>query len=124
MVRALPISPGWNPKPSMLKFWMDAMSASTRVPLIGIGAGTRCHGQVLVVQDLLGMSDQTPRFAAPAAALGDAIVSAGREWVRRVASGEIGRERYRMRAGEAERFGAAGPGAPEVKPASDPVAGR
>ena len=82
--------------------------ASTRVPLIGIGAGTRCHGQVLVVQDLLGMSEQTPRFAAPAAAIGDAIVEAGREWVRRVGSGEIGGERYRMRAGEAERFGAAG----------------
>jgi hypothetical protein len=38
---------------------------STSAPLIGIGAGTECHGQVLVIQDLLGMTDEPPRFAEP-----------------------------------------------------------
>ncbi len=58
--------------------------AATTVPLIGIGAGPACHGQVLVLQDLLGMTERPPRFAAPVARLGEQIESAGREWVTRV----------------------------------------
>lgn len=78
--------------------------SATRAPLIGIGAGSECHGQVLVIQDMLGMTDHPPRFAAPVASLGPSIVEAGREWVRRVASRQIGGERYAMRAGEAQRL--------------------
>lgn len=70
---------------------------ATRVPLIGIGAGTACHGQILVVQDLLGMSDRAPRFAEPVAALGEAVRQAGAEWVRRVGERAIGGQTYRMR---------------------------
>ncbi|MEM9559438.1 MAG: 3-methyl-2-oxobutanoate hydroxymethyltransferase [Planctomycetota bacterium] len=70
---------------------------ATSVPLIGIGAGTDCHGQILVVQDLLGMSDRPPRFAEPVASLGEAVQSAGAEWVQRVATGTIGGQTYRMR---------------------------
>ncbi len=79
----------------------------TTVPLIGIGAGTACHGQILVVQDLLGMTDHPPRFAEAAAALGPAIRTAGVEWVRRVAAGNIGGQRYSMPEPESERFGRA-----------------
>ena len=76
----------------------------TSVPLIGIGAGTACHGQILVVQDLLGITDRPPRFAEPVAALGSAIMSAGAEWVRRVAERNIGGGRYVMPPAESERF--------------------
>ncbi len=74
----------------------------TKVPLIGIGAGEACHGQVLVLQDLLGLSDRPPRFAEPVAQFGPELIKAGREWVRRVAERQIGGERYRMREGESE----------------------
>jgi 3-methyl-2-oxobutanoate hydroxymethyltransferase len=77
---------------------------ATRAPLIGIGAGPACHGQVLVVQDLLGMTDTPPRFAEAVGRVGDSIVEAGREWVRRVASREVGGQRYSMREGEAGRL--------------------
>ncbi len=77
---------------------------STRVPLIGIGAGPACHGQVLVLQDLLGMTDRPPRFAEPTARLGPAITEAAAEWVRRVARRDIGGQGYRMKPGEAERL--------------------
>lgn len=70
--------------------------AATNVPLIGIGAGTACHGQVLVFQDLMGLSDTPPRFAEPVAKLGEQIAAGGREWVRRVGARSIGGRRYTM----------------------------
>ncbi len=77
---------------------------STRAPLIGIGAGTECHGQVLVIHDLLGLTDSVPRFAEPAARLGPEIQKAGAEWVQRVAEGRLGGRRYVMPAAEAEKL--------------------
>jgi 3-methyl-2-oxobutanoate hydroxymethyltransferase len=57
---------------------------STTLPLIGIGAGKDCHGQVLVLHDLLGLSDTQPPFAKPVAQLGEAMRSAVESWVRGV----------------------------------------
>jgi len=49
------------------------------VPTIGIGAGAGCDGQVLVLQDMLGLNpDFTPRFLRRYAEL----ASATREGVR------------------------------------------
>ncbi|QMU54062.1 MAG: 3-methyl-2-oxobutanoate hydroxymethyltransferase [Nitrosopumilus sp.] len=40
------------------------ISETVNVPIIGIGSGVNCDGQVLVVQDLLGMYDKIkPKFA-------------------------------------------------------------
>lgn len=69
----------------------------TSLPLIGIGAGTACHGQVLVFQDLTGMTDQPPRFAQRSAELGRAIQSAGEDWVSRVRNRQIGGTLYEMK---------------------------
>ncbi len=69
----------------------------TRVPLIGIGAGNACHGQVLVLQDLLGLSDHPPRFVEPVASLGPAIAHAAAAWVDLVVQRRTGGERYTMK---------------------------
>ncbi|HHN77513.1 MAG TPA: 3-methyl-2-oxobutanoate hydroxymethyltransferase [Phycisphaerales bacterium] len=72
----------------------ERVIAATGVPLIGIGAGDACHGQILVVNDLVGLSDWIPRFVEPVADLGPRLEEAGREWVRRVAEGRIGGRAY------------------------------
>lgn len=68
----------------------------TQVPLIGIGAGPECHGQILVIQDLLGMTDRQPPFARAIAGIGEAIQSAAEEWVARVSDRRVTDHRYGM----------------------------
>jgi 3-methyl-2-oxobutanoate hydroxymethyltransferase len=76
----------------------EAIMAATTLPLIGIGAGTQCHGQVLVLHDALGLSAQAPRFVDPVAQLAEPVIEAGREWVRRVRARSLGGRRYTMKA--------------------------
>lgn len=58
------------------------------IPTIGIGAGAQCDGQVLVVQDLLGMFRQMrPKFVKTYAEGGDTIVSAVKAYIDEVRSG-------------------------------------
>ncbi len=85
-----------------------AILDATTVALIGIGAGTDCHGQVLVLQDLVGMTERPPRFAEPVASLGRSFEDAAREWVGRVGTRRIGGQSYSMREGEAEKLAAEG----------------
>lgn len=40
----------------------DRITDSIPVPTIGIGASARCDGQVLVLDDMLGLSGRVPRF--------------------------------------------------------------
>lgn len=58
------------------------------VPTIGIGAGAACDGQVLVVNDLLGLDpDFHPRFVKRYAALGEAISEAAARYCHEVRQG-------------------------------------
>ncbi len=53
------------------------VSEKLTIPTIGIGAGKYCDGQVLVIQDMLGMySDFTPKFVKKFADVGTAMKQA------------------------------------------------
>ncbi len=53
------------------------ITEKVRIPTIGIGAGKHCDGQVLVINDILGMySDFTPKFVKQYAELKQTIVEA------------------------------------------------
>jgi 3-methyl-2-oxobutanoate hydroxymethyltransferase len=60
----------------------QAVTAAVSVPTIGIGAGPDCDGQVLVCNDMLGLTDGfVPSFVKQYAHLRDTIVDAARSYV-------------------------------------------
>jgi len=64
------------------------ISETISVPTIGIGSGAGCNGQVLVVQDLLGMFEKIkPRFAKRYLNLSEDIVKALENYKNDVESG-------------------------------------
>ena len=66
------------------------ISESVSIPTIGIGSGVNCDGQVLVVQDLLGMYDKIkPRFAKRYMNLSEDIVKSLEEYRADVESGSF-----------------------------------
>lgn len=66
----------------------ELVSQRLDIPTIGIGAGPKCDGQVLVIHDLLGLFDRfTPRFVKQYARLHDVIAKALREFKQDVETG-------------------------------------
>jgi 3-methyl-2-oxobutanoate hydroxymethyltransferase len=66
------------------------VSAKLEIPTIGIGAGNRCDGQVLVWQDMLGLrTGRMPRFVKQYADLHGIMLKAAQEYAAEVASGEF-----------------------------------
>jgi len=58
------------------------------IPTIGIGAGPYCDGQVLVSNDMLGLTEGfQPRFLKRYAELGQAVLKASQDYVRDVQGG-------------------------------------
>jgi len=66
----------------------QAMSRRLKIPVIGIGSGPDCDGQILVAQDLLGLFDRfLPKFVKVYRQLGQEVVAAFREFREEVGSG-------------------------------------
>ena len=62
---------------------------SIDIPTIGIGASPACDGQVLVVDDMLGMFETTPRFVKKFADLRAQISNAAAQYASEVRSGQF-----------------------------------
>jgi 3-methyl-2-oxobutanoate hydroxymethyltransferase len=66
------------------------VTKSVAVPTIGIGAGPDCDGQVLVVYDMLGLTEEfKPRFVRRYAELAETMRAAFRKYISDVRSGRF-----------------------------------
>lgn len=64
------------------------LSRSVSIPIIGIGAGPGCDGQVLVINDILGIeAGFKPKFVKRFAEVGEQIASAARAFREEVVAG-------------------------------------
>ena len=71
------------------------ITATLNIPTIGIGAGIHCDGQVLVVNDLLGLSGPfRPKFVKQYAALEPVVSQAAKDYVTEVKGGRFPGEEH------------------------------
>ncbi len=74
----------------------DKITSTVSCPTIGIGASAQCDGQILVTNDLLGMTDWVPKFVKKNADLKTVIEGAAETYAAEVKS--------RMFPGEAQTY--------------------
>jgi 3-methyl-2-oxobutanoate hydroxymethyltransferase len=70
------------------------ITESLHIPTIGIGAGAGCDAQVLVWQDMAGLSARSPKFAKRYADLAGTLRTAASEFAAEVAGGTFPSEEY------------------------------
>ena len=66
----------------------ELITASLRIPTLGIGAGVHCDGQILIYQDMLALfSDFTPKFAKQFANVGALMKQAFADYIKETKEG-------------------------------------
>jgi 3-methyl-2-oxobutanoate hydroxymethyltransferase len=78
-----------------------------RIPVLSIGAGPGCDGQLLIVSDLIGQFQAfTPKFVKKYCNVAEIVTKAMQEYCRDVRGGTFPEEQhcYRMLEGEEEKF--------------------
>jgi len=89
--------------PEVASFITEKLS----IPVLSIGAGPECDGQLLIVSDLIGQFQAfTPKFVKKYANVAEVITSAMAEYVQEVKSGVFPADEhcYHMLKGEDEKF--------------------
>lgn len=74
------------------------------VPVISCGSGPDCDGQILIINDILGLSDHPPKFAKAFASLSPVIVKAVQKYATQVRASRFPDDAhsYHMKAGQLE----------------------
>jgi 3-methyl-2-oxobutanoate hydroxymethyltransferase len=76
----------------------EKITASIKIPTIGIGAGAGCDGQILVTHDMLGLFDDIrPKFVKQYADLGQEIAHAVEAYCQEVREGAFPTDEYSFR---------------------------
>ncbi len=81
-----------SPKPALSRWCWKAIAeplarritAQIAIPTIGIGASVACDGQVLVLEDMLGLSPRVPKFVKRFGQLGPSIEQAVKAYAEEV----------------------------------------
>jgi 3-methyl-2-oxobutanoate hydroxymethyltransferase len=73
------------------------VTGAVSIPTIGIGAGPGCDAQVLVWQDMAGLSPRTPKFVKRYADVAGVLGQAARSFADEVAGGQFPSEEYSYR---------------------------
>ncbi len=73
------------------------ITAALSIPTIGIGAGPDCDAQVLVWQDMAGLSPRAPKFAKRYANLAEALTRAAQDFAQEVTESSYPTEEYSYR---------------------------
>eukprot|EP00439_Symbiodinium_sp_Y106_P019817 s2802_g2.t1 len=81
----------------------SVQSSLPETPVIGIGAGGRVAGQVLVCDDMLGVHGSPPSFAKMFADVGKVSEQAYATYVKEVRSGQFPGDKHSRRMEAAER---------------------
>lgn len=81
----------------------ERITKAISVPTIGIGASPGCDGQILVMEDMLGLSPRVPKFVKEFGAIGAAIDGAIASYAREVRARTFpaAEHTYAMKGGEA-----------------------
>jgi len=89
--------------PEVAEFITNKLS----IPVLSIGAGPQCDGQLLIVSDMIGQFQAfTPKFVKKYAAIAEVITNAMKNYVKEVKAGAFpaGEHCYHMLKGEEEKF--------------------
>jgi 3-methyl-2-oxobutanoate hydroxymethyltransferase len=73
------------------------VTGAVSIPTIGIGAGPGCDAQVLVWQDMAGLSPRTPKFVKRYADVAGVLAQAARSFADEVVGGQFPSEEYSYR---------------------------
>jgi len=85
----------------------EIITKGSEVPVIGCGSGPGCDGQILIVHDILGLTQgASPKFAKSYGNLGKATIDAFTNYAKQVQAGQYPDKEhsYHMKAGEFERL--------------------
>jgi len=67
-----------------------AITERAGIPILGIGAGSYTHGQLLIYADMVGMYDNfTPKFVKKYANVGEVLTNAFKEYTEEVRNGQF-----------------------------------
>ncbi|HVI88186.1 MAG TPA: 3-methyl-2-oxobutanoate hydroxymethyltransferase [Dongiaceae bacterium] len=77
----------------------ERITDTVAVPTIGIGAGASCDGQVLVINDAIGLGDYWPPFSRQYAYVGRTITDVARSYLAEVRDGTFVNNVLRMKSG-------------------------
>jgi 3-methyl-2-oxobutanoate hydroxymethyltransferase len=69
---------------AMAELLAARISKQIEIPTIGIGASAECDGQILVLEDMLGLSPRLPKYVKEFAQVGAAIEGAVKAYAREV----------------------------------------